>query len=115
MNAPEFKLQCGQSFNFPQFIQHSKSSGNIQQQIQFAVAARRRAVETANTLSNQILPSLEVLHPAGSTTDRVQTYVRICILNSNHKFEMTFAINYECQTHPSLTASNVTSARLRRK
>lgn len=64
VNAPEFKLQCGQPFNFPQFIQHSKSSGNIQQQIQLAVAARRHVIQMANSSSNQIFSNpYEVPNP----------------------------------------------------
>lgn len=74
MNAPEFK--------FPQFIQHSKSSGNIQQQIQLAAAARRHATQIANSTSNQpiLFPHpFDMLNAKMSTpsTDRVQTTVSI--------------------------------------
>lgn len=66
VNAPEFTINREQSnmqsFGIfsgnNQFLQHSKSSGNIQQQIQLA-AARRHAVQMANMAGPRIL----VQHP----------------------------------------------------
>lgn len=82
VNAPEFKLKHEESFTFPQFIQHSKSSGNIQQQIQLAAAARRHATQIANSSTNQpILFShpFDMLNAKVSapSSERVQTNVRI--------------------------------------
>lgn len=81
VNAPEFKfkLQCEPSINFPQFIHHSKSSGNIQQQIQLAAAARRHAIQVAKrhepiTFSHPFeLLNAKVSNPS---SDRVQSNVR---------------------------------------
>lgn len=76
MNAPEFKLklQYEQPMNFPQFLQHSKSSGNIQQQIQLAAAARRNVVQMTTLHSNQpILISYPLESPNSAlSTDKVQ-------------------------------------------
>lgn len=68
VNAPEFTVmnrdaQHTQPLGFfspnTQFLQHSKSSGNIQQQIQLA-AARRQAVQMANLSASQ---AILVSHP----------------------------------------------------
>lgn len=82
VNAPEFKLKCEGSNTFPQFIQHSKSSGNIHQQIQLAAAARKQKTQIMNSSSNQpVLFShpFEVLDAkiSAPSSDRVQTDVSI--------------------------------------
>lgn len=68
VNAPEFTVmnrdaQHTQPLGFfspnTQFLQHSKSSNNIQQQIQLA-AARRQAVQMANLSASQ---AILVSHP----------------------------------------------------
>lgn len=82
VNAPEFKLKYDEPITFPQFIQHSKSSGNIQQQIQLA-AARRHATQMLNATSNQPIMfshPFDVLNAKADErtplSDRVQTNVR---------------------------------------
>lgn len=67
MHAPEFTLnrdaQVQQTMGLysanPQFLQHSKSSGNIQQQLQLA-AAKRHAVQMANLAASR---TIFVQHP----------------------------------------------------
>lgn len=67
VHAPEFTLnreaQAQQGIGLysanPQFLQHSKSSGNIQQQLQLA-AARRHAVQMANLAASR---TIFVQHP----------------------------------------------------
>lgn len=67
MHAPEFTLnreaQAQQAMGLysanPQFLQHSKSSGNIQQQLQLA-AAKRHAVQMANLAASR---TIFVQHP----------------------------------------------------
>lgn len=67
VHAPEFTLnrdaQVQQTMGLysanPQFLQHSKSSGNIQQQLQLA-AAKRHAVQMANLAASR---TIFVQHP----------------------------------------------------
>lgn len=67
VHAPEFTINrerdaqqpMGLFAANPQFLQHSKSSGNIQQQLQLAVA-RRHAVQMANLNTTR---TIFVSHP----------------------------------------------------
>lgn len=90
MHAPEFTINretqkaqaMGMFASTNQFLQHSKSGGNIHQQMQLA-AARRHAVQMANLAGPRIFQST-LQHPMHMQLGlRVSVPTPLSVVNSN--------------------------------
>lgn len=106
MHAPEFTLnrdaQAQQGIGLysanPQFLQHSKSSGNIQQQLQLA-AARRHAVQMANLAASRTIFMQHPLHLQQIATNAVMSPKSLSIAPSNGNSENVSLSNAEIPFH----------------
>lgn len=105
VHAPEFTVtRDAQSIMFSgnnnPFLQHSKSSGSIQQQMQLA-AARRHAVQMANMAGPRVLVQnpmqlgLRVSVPQSSTSSNssdVSEQINLCSIEIHQFIKFNFSI-----------------------